>query len=323
VKFAFYIIFIFTGVRGTCTAMSWEGSHINSILNCQSESYSDVHLLRITELASHTFSDLTNLRFLDLSANQLALIHPEALSIPDSPLQELNLSRALHNFTALTDLTTALRWGGLWGLLRLDLSGNNLALLPPGMFSYVPSLQQLLLSNNSLLAVADGLQELDRLGNTKILLGNNPYTCTCEIHEFVTWLNKSRAQVDVEAIRCSSPEDFDNSLLRGLTVQAVGCVAPVLPEVTNITLPTSYVFLGLVLGLNAKYNLVKCKKSQLIRCTPTYCQELCIIKPLCDIKCEFTLIMNKKNSLLSLLEVFFFNYGSTWTHVFLQVSLLF
>uniref|UniRef100_A0A3B3DE24 Trophoblast glycoprotein 1a n=1 Tax=Oryzias melastigma TaxID=30732 RepID=A0A3B3DE24_ORYME len=229
---------------------------------------------RITELASHTFSDLTNLRFLDLSANQLALIHPEALSIPDSPLQELNLSRALHNFTALTDLTTALRWGGLWGLLRLDLSGNNLALLPPGMFSYVPSLQQLLLSNNSLLAVysgtfsgmahlelldlthnafktfrADGLQELDRLGNTKILLGNNPYTCTCEIHEFVTWLNKSRAQVDVEAIRCSSPEDFDNSLLRGLTVQAVGCVAPVLPEVTNITLPTSYVFLGLVLGL--------------------------------------------------------------------------
>uniref|UniRef100_A0A3P9HJK3 Trophoblast glycoprotein-like n=1 Tax=Oryzias latipes TaxID=8090 RepID=A0A3P9HJK3_ORYLA len=224
---------------------------------------------RITELASHTFSALTILRFLDLSANQLALIHPEALSIPDSPLQELNLSQALHNFTALTDLTTALRWGGLWGLLRLDLSGNHLALLPPGMFSYVPSLRQLLLSNNSLLAVysgtfsgmahleildlthntfktlrADGLQELDRLGNIKILLGNNPYTCTCEIHEFVTWLNKSKAQVDVEAVRCSSPEDLNNSLLRGLTVQAVGCIVPVLSEVTDITLPTSYAFLG-------------------------------------------------------------------------------
>uniref|UniRef100_A0A3P9JV63 Trophoblast glycoprotein-like n=1 Tax=Oryzias latipes TaxID=8090 RepID=A0A3P9JV63_ORYLA len=229
---------------------------------------------RITELASHTFSALTNLRFLDLSANQLALIHPEALSIPDSPLQELNLSQALHNFTALTDLTTALRWGGLWGLLRLDLSGNHLALLPPGMFSYVPSLRQLLLSNNSLLAVysgtfsgtahleildlthnafktlrADGLQELDRLGNIKILLGNNPYNCTCEIHEFVTWLNKSKAQVDVEAVRCSSPEDLNNSLLRGLTVQAVGCIVPVLSEVTDNTLPTSYAFLGLVLGL--------------------------------------------------------------------------
>uniref|UniRef100_A0A3P9J3F7 Trophoblast glycoprotein-like n=1 Tax=Oryzias latipes TaxID=8090 RepID=A0A3P9J3F7_ORYLA len=196
---------------------------------------------KITELASHTFSALTILRFLDLSANQLALIHPEALSIPDSPLQELNLSQALHNFTALTDLTTALRWGGLWGLLRLDLSGNHLALLPPGMFSYVPSLRQLLLSNNSLLAVYSGtFSELDRLGNIKILLGNNPYTCTCEIHEFVTWLNKSKAQVDVEAVRCSSPEDLNNSLLRGLTVQAVGCIVPVLSEVTDITLPTVY-----------------------------------------------------------------------------------
>ncbi|XP_072250676.1 trophoblast glycoprotein-like [Leuresthes tenuis] len=229
---------------------------------------------RITELASHTFSSLINLRFLDLSGNQLALIHPEALSIPGSPLQELNLSSSLYNFTALTDLTTALRWGGLWGLLRLDLSGNHLALLPPGMFSHVPNLQQLLLTNNSLMAVysgtfsgmnhlemldlthnaiqtfrADSLQELERLGSVRILLGNNPYTCSCEIHDFVTWLNKSRAQIDVDAVRCASPADLINSRLRGLTVQAIGCVAPSLAEVTDLSLQTSYVFLGLVLGL--------------------------------------------------------------------------
>ena len=231
------------------------------------------HLLRITELASHSFSALTNLRFLDLSGNQLALIHPEALSIPGSPLQELNLSRTLYNYTALTDLTTALRWGGLLGLLRLDLSGNDLALLPPGMFSHVPNLQQLLLTNNSLVAIysgtfsgmdhlevldlthnafrtfrADALQELERLGNIKILLGNNPFVCSCEIHDLITWLNRSKAWVDVDVVRCASPAGLTNLQLRGLTVQAIGCVVPVIAKVTDLTMQTSYVFLGLVLG---------------------------------------------------------------------------
>ncbi|XP_028985059.1 trophoblast glycoprotein-like [Betta splendens] len=226
---------------------------------------------RITEMASHSFSALINLRFLDLSGNQLALIHPEALSIPGSPLQELNLSCSLYNFTALTDLTTALRWGGLGGLLRLDLSGNHLALLPPGMFAHLPSLQQLLLTNNSLVAVysgtfsglnrlemlglthnafrtfrADALQELDRLGNTRILLGNNPYTCSCEVRAFVTWLNESRAQVDVDAVRCASPKLLINAQLRGLGTRAIGCDAAA--EVPDLGLQTSYVFLGLVLG---------------------------------------------------------------------------
>uniref|UniRef100_UPI0037E8A873 trophoblast glycoprotein-like n=1 Tax=Semicossyphus pulcher TaxID=241346 RepID=UPI0037E8A873 len=224
-------------------------------------------------MVSHSFSALLNLRFLDLSGNQLALIHPEALSIPGSPLQELNLSRSLHNFTALTDLTTALRWGGLGGLLRLDLSGNHLALLPPGMFAHLPNLQQLFLTNNSLVAVysgtfsglnhlqvldlthndfrtfmADALQEMEKLGNIRILLGHNPYACSCEIQEFVAWLNESRVQVDVEAVRCTSPKTLSNTQVRGLSVQAIGCVVAVQAEAADLTLQTSYVFLGLVLG---------------------------------------------------------------------------
>uniref|UniRef100_A0A8C6SSW7 Trophoblast glycoprotein-like n=1 Tax=Neogobius melanostomus TaxID=47308 RepID=A0A8C6SSW7_9GOBI len=228
---------------------------------------------RISEMASHSFSALINLRFLDLSGNQLALIHPQALSIPGSPLQELNLSCAVFNFSALTDLTTALRWGGLRGLLRLDLSGNNLALLPPGMFSHLPNLQQLFLRNNSLVMVysgtfsgtnnlelldlsnnafrtfdADTLQELGKLGNIRILLGENPYTCSCEIRAFVIWLNESKADVDVESVRCTSPKKLTDAQLRGLGEDAIGCVAPVQGEVTDLTLQTSYVFLGLVLG---------------------------------------------------------------------------
>ncbi|XP_034031059.1 trophoblast glycoprotein-like [Thalassophryne amazonica] len=228
---------------------------------------------RVTEMASHSFFTLINLRFLDLSGNQLALIHPEALSIPGSPLQELNLSRSLYNFTALMDLTTALRWGSLGSLLRLDLSGNQLALLPPGMFSHLPNLKQLFLANNSLMAVysgtfsgmnhlevldltfntfrtfrPDALQEFGRLGHIRILLGDNPYTCSCEIHSFMSWLNETRAQVDVDSIRCASPSGLIDTPLRGLGLQAIGCVVPVQEEMTDLTLQTSYVFLGLVLG---------------------------------------------------------------------------
>uniref|UniRef100_H2U9Y0 Trophoblast glycoprotein-like n=1 Tax=Takifugu rubripes TaxID=31033 RepID=H2U9Y0_TAKRU len=183
---------------------------------------------RITALDSYSFSTLLNLHFLDLSGNRLMLIHPEALS-----------------------------------LLRLDLSGNQLTLLPPGMFSHLPSLQQLFLANNSLVALyggtfsgmshlqmldlmhnafttfrTDALQELDRLGNIQILLGENPYTCSCDIRNFVAWLNESRAQVDVDALRCASPRELSNTQLWGISIL-----------VADLTLQTSYVFLGLVLGL--------------------------------------------------------------------------
>lgn len=241
---------------------------------CKIRCYSHSYFHRIAALDSHSFSALLSLRFLDLSGNRLTLIHPEALSIPASPLQDLNLSRSLYNSTSLTDLTTALRWGGLRGLLRLDLSGNRLTLLPPGMFSHLPSLQQLFLANNSLVAIyggtfsglnhlqtldlagndfttfrTDALQELERLGNIHILLGENPYECSCEIRNFVAWLNESRAQVDVDALRCASPKELSGTQLWGISTLAIGCVVPVQVEVADLTLQTSYVFLGLVLGL--------------------------------------------------------------------------
>ncbi|XP_030641201.1 trophoblast glycoprotein-like [Chanos chanos] len=229
----------------------------------------------IKEVASHSFSSLTMLRSLDLSGNQLSLIHPEAFSISGSPLQELNLSSCLYNHTSLTDLITALRWGGLGSLLRLDLAGNRLVLLPPGMFSPLPSLQRLFLGNNSLVAVyngtfsglerlvrldltrnafrtfsAEGLRELERFERARLLLGENPYACSCETEEFADWLNSSRVQVgDSERVTCFSPPELRNAAVRALTAQALGCYGKPKEEgVADLTLQTSYVFLGLVLG---------------------------------------------------------------------------
>ncbi|KAM9806368.1 trophoblast glycoprotein-like isoform X2 [Syngnathus typhle] len=173
---------------------------------------------RMTEMGSHSFSTLIHLRFLDLSDNQLSIIHPEALSIPGSPLQELNLSRSLYNFTALTDLTTALRWGDLRGLLRLDLSVYS------GTFSGVNNLEVLDLTRNAFRTFGtDDLKELEKLGNIRILL-------------------------DADSVRCASPKTLANSRLRGLGSKVIGCIVPNQTEMTDLSLQTSYVFLGLVLG---------------------------------------------------------------------------
>lgn len=227
------------------------------------------------EVGSHAFSSLQTLRSLILNDNRLVLIHPEAFSVPGSPLQELSLRSSLHNYTSLTDLITALRWGQLTSLQHLDLSANHLILLPPAMFSPLPNLQHLHLSENSLSAVhnstfsgverlleldltrntmrrlsGEGLRELERLPRVRLLLSQNPYVCTCDTEEFVSWLNSSRVRVgDVEKLFCAFPPALRHVSLQTLSAQALGChVNPVGEEVIHLTLQTSYVFLGLVLG---------------------------------------------------------------------------
>lgn len=217
------------------------------------------------------------LRSLNLHGNQLGLIHPEAFMVPGSPLEELNLSNALFNHTSLTDLITALRWGGLGSLSRLDLSGNGLLLLPPGMFSPLPNLRQLRLVNNSLVAVyngtftgvelleeldlsgnrftafsAEGLRELERLNRARVLLGNNPYLCACGTEEFKNWVNSSKVRIgDPEKLRCGSPGQLRHVAVQALNTKVLGCNhrdEMVVEEIGDLSLQTSYVFLGLVCG---------------------------------------------------------------------------
>lgn len=229
---------------------------------------------RIMEIGSHAFSSLLMLRTIILNNNPLVLIHPEAFSIPGSPLEELSLRSSLYNHTSLTDLITALRWGELFNLQRLDLSGNRLVLLPPGMFTPLPKLQYLHLNNNSLVAVynctftgvenlleldlsrnafkmisEEGLHELERLSLVRLMLSQNPYSCTCEMHEFVHWLNSSKVKIgDVERLSCEFPAEMRNVSLRVINAQALGCYGETQKANNDLSLHTSYVFLGLVLG---------------------------------------------------------------------------
>uniref|UniRef100_A0A1A8JL01 Trophoblast glycoprotein a n=1 Tax=Nothobranchius kuhntae TaxID=321403 RepID=A0A1A8JL01_NOTKU len=227
---------------------------------------------RISEVESHSFAGLLRLRSLDLSSNQLAVIHPEAFTFHNQSLRELNLSRALYNHSSVTALATSLRCSSMGSLRSLDLSDNSLIYLPSHVFSHLSSLRRLQLSNNSLVAIhnstlsgleqlqeldlmlnalktltEESLRELDSLPNAALLLGENPFTCTCEIEPFALWLNRSQDRIrDAEDLVCSFPASMRNTSILAAGTLNLGCYQR--DARADLALQTSYVFLGIVLG---------------------------------------------------------------------------
>nr|XP_020470569.1 trophoblast glycoprotein-like [Monopterus albus] len=227
---------------------------------------------RISEVESHTFAGLRSLRSLDLSNNQLAVIHPEAFTVLNQSLRELNLSRALYNHSSVMDLATSLRWSSLGTLQGLDLSDNSLIYFPSHIFSHLSNLRRLQLSNNSLVAInnstfsglehleeldltlnalktlpEEGLRELDSLPRAVLLLGDNPFTCICGIEPFALWLNRSQGRIrDAEGLVCAFPASMRNTSMLVVGTLTLGCQQR--DAGGDLTLQTSYVFLGIVLG---------------------------------------------------------------------------
>ncbi|XP_053718807.1 trophoblast glycoprotein a [Synchiropus splendidus] len=228
---------------------------------------------RISQVESNTFAGLVSLRSLDLSNNQLTVIHPEAFTVMNQTLRELNLSRALYNHSSVMDLATSLRWSSLRSLRGLDLSNNGLIFLPPRMFSHLTNLQRLQLSNNSLVAIhnttlsglehlqeldltlnslkyvpEEGQRELSSLPRVELLLAENPFTCTCGIEPFTLWLNRSQEHIrDADKLVCAFPASMRNTSLLSAGMLILGC--PQRDVGADLALQTSYVFLGIVLGL--------------------------------------------------------------------------
>lgn len=227
---------------------------------------------RIAEVESHSFAGLIRLRSLDLSNNQLTVIYPEAFTILNQSLRELNLSRALYNHSLVMDLATALRWSSLGTLQVLDLSDNSLVYLPPRVFYHLGGLRKLQLSNNSLVGFynstlsglehleeldltlnafktlqEEALRELDSLPGAAVLLGENPFTCTCGIELFAMWLNRSQDRVrDSESLLCTFPAGLRNTSILSVGSLTLGCYQR--DARAELALHTSYVFLGIVLG---------------------------------------------------------------------------
>ncbi|XP_015238236.1 PREDICTED: trophoblast glycoprotein-like [Cyprinodon variegatus] len=227
---------------------------------------------RISEVESRAFSGLLRLRSLDLSNNQLAVIHPEAFGTLSQSLRELNLSKALYNFSSVMDLSSCLQRSSMRNLRTLDLSDNSLVYLPSGIFSNLSSLQRLQLSNNSLVAIRnltlsglesleeldltlnafktfpnESLQELDSLRQASLFLGQNPFKCTCGIEPFSLWLNRSQDRIlDADSLVCMFPPSMRNTSILTAATLTLECYQR--DAGADLALQTSYVFLGIVLG---------------------------------------------------------------------------
>eukprot|EP00063_Salmo_salar_P080938 XP_014055773.1 PREDICTED: trophoblast glycoprotein-like [Salmo salar] len=220
------------------------------------------------ELVDHNvFNNLPNLRLLDLSNNRI--LHFSAQAFPDyNKLLDLNLSSAFYNRTSMDELFSLLRSGGALQLTRLDLSNNDLVVLPEDMFSRLSNLTILNLQNNSLIFIQKGmlsvprLRELDlrnnalrELPNTTLMdlslkpglqvhLAGNPWLCDCNIEDLVAWLKSSEQVTDKQNMTCSDPE-----VLRQLPLLQIKELECTFSGEMKGVLETSYVFLGMVLAL--------------------------------------------------------------------------
>ncbi|XP_075764853.1 trophoblast glycoprotein-like [Pelodiscus sinensis] len=225
---------------------------------------------RISSVASQAFSALPSLRYLDLSNNCLVTIHPDAFSSRNNSIWELNLSRSLYNSSAIWPVAAAIAQGGFRSLSKLELTSNELVYLPRGMFSSLSSLQHLDLRNNSLVDIknatfagldlehldltlnalktlrVEALAELGRQLHLRLFLRDNPFLCNCDIEDLVSWLNQSQQVADVEKLACVFPQDLQNTSLLDLAGVELGCHSS---QHSKNALQTSYVFLGVVLGV--------------------------------------------------------------------------
>lgn len=232
------------------------------------------HMGQLTELhlsgnamesvESMVFDNLPNLVRLDLSNNKIQNFSERAFP-DDNKLQVLNLSRSFHNHYSM-DVLSVLWSGNLRQLIVLDLSNNDLVILPDSMS--LSNLVNLSLQNNSIISIQNGtlkvppLRDLDLRDNSlrdlppatlavfslkpglHIRLAGNPWRCDCFIDNMLLWLKNSTQVLDQQSLACADPETLRQKPLLHVQLSQLKCVGDM-----KGVLETSYVFLGLVLAL--------------------------------------------------------------------------
>lgn len=223
----------------------------------------------IESVDAMAFDNLPNLVRLDLSNNKIQTLSDRAFS-DDNKLQVLNLSRSFHNHSSMDAVFSVLWNRSFPQLTSLDLSNNDLVVLPDGIFTGLSKLTNLNLQNNSIISIQketlkvpplldldlrdNSLRELSNATLTEfslksdlhIRLAGNPWRCDCYIEDMVVWLKNSSQVVDILNLTCEDPEDMRRQLL--LQVEESQLFCKFSGDMEGV-LETSYVFLGLVLAL--------------------------------------------------------------------------
>lgn len=212
------------------------------------------------------FDNLPNLVRLDLSNNNIQDLSDRAFP-DDNKLQVLNLSRSFHH-SSMDVLLSVLRSGQLLQLTVLDLSNNDLVILPDSIFTSLSNLINLSLQNSSIISISNGtlkvppLRALDLRDNSlkdlpptmlaefslkpklRIWLGGNPWSCDCVIEDMLLWVKNSTQVLDVQNLTCADPQALRRQPLLQVELPQLKCSGDM-----KGVLETSYVFLGLVLAL--------------------------------------------------------------------------
>ncbi|XP_072270502.1 toll-like receptor 8 [Pyxicephalus adspersus] len=175
------------------------------------------------------FHNFTNLSILDISYNRLQTIPDEAVCLLPANLTELYLHHNGLIFFGWKNLTC------FRNLKILDLSHNRITMIMAHLSKYTNSLETLIISHNYIQELADAfLIKLSSLTNLDLsynhiqhinksifLSGNdnylkvlrlkgNPFECTCEIIEFLNWINNNNVNIPRLAtdVICATPEKW-------------------------------------------------------------------------------------------------------------------
>lgn len=213
------------------------------------------------------FDNLPNLVRLDLSNNNIQNFSDRAFPV-DNQVQLLNLSMSFHNHSFVDVVLSFLQSGNLPQLTVLDLSNNDLVILPDSIFTHLSNLVNLSLQNSSIISIPNGtlrvppLRDLDLRDNSLrdlptitlaefslkpallIRLAGNPWRCDCFIEDMLSWLKNSTQVTDLQNLTCADPEALRRQPLMHLEHSQLKCSGDM-----EGVLETSYVFLGLVLAL--------------------------------------------------------------------------
>ncbi|CAG0909487.1 unnamed protein product, partial [Cyprideis torosa] len=179
---------------------------------------------QISEIEPGAFSSLSNLKTLNLSSNKLGFTSP--FFVQDfanlSRLEILDLSHNALSNMPVTDFTfqsveSLLLTGNrfreldrLWigpNLKYLDVSKNQISVYRPWSNSNESfSLELLDFSSNHLLYLDKDLLEVFNQTHS-LLLGDNPFICSCDMLPYVRWLQKHAANALVlDVPLCSYPK---------------------------------------------------------------------------------------------------------------------
>ncbi|XP_007257331.2 trophoblast glycoprotein b [Astyanax mexicanus] len=223
---------------------------------------------QIEQVDPGVFDNLPSLHSLDLSNNRMLNFSPDAFP-ENNKLKVLNLSRSLYN-VSYTGIISNILKHSVPKLSLLNLSSSDLILLPDTITS-LPDLSTLDLRNNSIISIknvtfrSQGLNHLDLRDNIlkkipngtladfsqipglRLYLADNPWVCDCVMKDMVTWLQKYDFVADKVNLTCDEPQKLRNTPLLHVDKGKLQCNLS--PSQKDVSLETSYIFLGMVLAL--------------------------------------------------------------------------